>query len=380
VGSESKYPITVSGLILMNGFVNTHTVDWAATPSVAYPGAGNTGATMRQTIVGLDARGPHLFGALSHADFRMDFDGTGQAAGAGYAVDLVRLRTAHAELDWPQTRAYFAYDRPILNPESPDSLTAVAQPALAWSGNLWTWNPQLGVSHNFSSSFAAETSLQLALVDVGDAPATYFAQSGPAAQPPSTAELSRWPGAETRFALLDARRENGARVGVSAFFAPHHTPDGGAFDSWAGAMDFHLPFSQYFQLSGNVYRGRALGGLGGGLFKDYVYTTSGYESYYHPLADEGGWAQWKQRVNELLEFNEAFGMDDAPAHQLLPYAAQPSPSYYTLARNRTFTGNVIYSPSAYLLFSLEYRRILSSFVNAPSDSGDVIGLAAGYKF
>ena len=31
-----------------------------------------------------------------------------------------------------------------------------------------------------------------------------------------------------------------------------------------------------------------------------------------------------------------------------------------LARNRTFTGNVIYSPSAYLLFSLEYRRLESS--------------------
>ncbi len=37
-----------------------------------------------------------------------------------------------------------------------------------------------------------------------------------------------------------------------------------------------------------------------------------------------------------------------------------------LARNRTFTGNVIYSPSAYLLFSLEYRRLESFPVDGPS--------------
>jgi hypothetical protein len=28
----------------------------------------------------------------------------------------------------------------------PTSLTAVAIPALAWSGNLCTWNPQVGVT------------------------------------------------------------------------------------------------------------------------------------------------------------------------------------------------------------------------------------------
>jgi len=48
------------------------------------PGAGGTGASVRQTIMGLDMRGPHLFGARSHGDLRVDFDGSAPATN-GYA-------------------------------------------------------------------------------------------------------------------------------------------------------------------------------------------------------------------------------------------------------------------------------------------------------
>jgi hypothetical protein len=41
---------------------------------------------------------------------------------------------------------------------------------------------------------------------------------------------------------------------------------------------------------------------------------------------------------------------------------------------------VIYSPTAYLLFSLEYRHLESSPVLGSSVGANVIGLAAGYKF
>jgi hypothetical protein len=54
--------------------------------------------------------------------------------------------------------------------------------------------------------------------------------------------------------------------------------------------------------------------------------------------------------------------------------------YQNLARNRTFTGNVIYSPSAYLLFSLEYRHLESAPITGLTNASDVIGIAAGYKF
>jgi len=51
-----------------------------------------------------------------------------------------------------------------------------------------------------------------------------------------------------------------------------------------------------------------------------------------------------------------------------------------LARNRSFFSNVIYSPSAYLLFSLEYKRLWTNYGTGPTDFSDSIGIGAGYKF
>src|SRR3984957_9886733 len=180
VESESKYPVKITGMVLLNGFVNTNGVDVAATPALAIGGSGSAGASLRQTMLGLDARGPHLFGAHSFADLRMDFFGS-QAAPAststysGYFdanTGLLRLRTADAGLRWDQTQIYFALDRPIINGESPTSLTAVALPALAWSGNLWTWNPQVGITQKFGPAESPGVELQAAIIDVGDAPLT----------------------------------------------------------------------------------------------------------------------------------------------------------------------------------------------------------------
>ena len=384
VESDSKYPVKLSGLIIMNGFVNTSMVDSAPTPAVALAGSGSTGASVRQTILGLDARGPHLFGARSHGDLRIDFDASAPAANGyagGYGIDLARLRTAHAALDWSHTQAFFELDRPIISPNSPESLTALAEPALAWSGNLWNWNPQLGVTHDLSLSPAQSLRTQFALIDVADAPTTRspITTTGVLIAP-TTAEESRWPGVEARVALLGAQNERGSEIGVGGFFAPHLAPGGTRFDSWAGTLDFRFQLPARMELKGSFYRGLGLGGLGGGAYKDYVYQSTGYESYFLTLDDVGGWTQWKQRAGERLEFNEAFGVDEVPAGQLRPFSSPVYTVYQNLARNRTFTGNVIYRPSAYLLFSLEYRRIESSPVNAPTNASNVIGVAAGYKF
>jgi len=139
VETESRFPLKITGLLLFNAFVNTRAVDLPATPSVSLFGPGNTGATVRQTILGFDARGPHLAGAESYADLRIDFDGSPQTASSAGAytgaystnATFLRLRTAHAGLQWKHTGAFFSLDRPIFNPDTPTSLTAVAVPALS---------------------------------------------------------------------------------------------------------------------------------------------------------------------------------------------------------------------------------------------------------
>jgi len=55
-------------------------------------------------------------------------------------------------------------------------------------------------------------------------------------------------------------------------------------------------------------------------------------------------------------------------------------SYPELARNRSFFSNAIFSPTAYLLFSLEYKRLWSNYNTGPTNFSDVIGIGAGYRF
>ena len=389
VESESKYPVKITGLLLFNGFVNTHGVDLPATPTVAWPGSGSTGASVRQTVVGIDASGPHLFGARSYADLRVDFYGnvvppvSGAPVGSYSTNDsFIRLKTAHAGLQWENTEAAFSYDRPLISPDYPTSLTAVANPPLAWSGNLWAWNPQLTLTQNVPLADSHALQLQAAMIDVGDPPISLTNLNSGAVALPSGAEQSRWPGLEARIALLGSQRDDRDHVGVGGYFSPHVLPSGRRFDAWAGSIDarFHLPAR--LQFSGNVYRGLALGGLGGGGYKDYgyFYLSSQDIYFFRPLNDVGGWAQLKEKWSERLEFNGAFGMDNVFADDLRRYAIPSGSMYQRLARNRTWTGNVIYSPSAYLLFSLEYRHIASAPVTGLSSSSNVIGLSAGYKF
>jgi hypothetical protein len=390
VETESKYPLKITGLLLFSGFVNTNAVDLASTPTLALPGSGSTGATVRQTILGFDARGPHLLGAQSHADLRVDFDGNPQSSSAGTSYSgyygnstLLRLRTAHAGLQWENTEVYFSLDRPIFSPDAPTSLTATAEPALAWSGNLWTWNPQLGATHDILFGRSEALRLQAALIDAGDATLPAVASSSSSGTPPASEEQSRWPGFEGRIALLGSTStETSSHIGVGGYFAPHVDPRGRRFDAWAATLDTRLQLPQHFSMTGSFYRGLALGGLGGGVYKDLAYAIDADSGnyYYHPLDDVGGWAQLKQTINQRVELNAAFGIDNGFASQLRRYTSVGGPIYQNLARNRTFTGNVIYTPSTYLIFSLEYRRLESSPANSPTVGSNIIGLGAGYRF
>jgi uncharacterized coiled-coil protein SlyX len=391
VESESKYPVKITGLLLLNGFVNTRQVDMAATPTLALPGTGSTGASVQQTILGFDASGPHLFGARSYADLRVDFDGSSTPGGSstiytGYwntSAAILRLRTAHAGLQWQHTDAYFSLDRPIFSPDAPTSLTAVAEPALAWSGNLWTWNPQVGITRDLGFGSSHNLRLQGALIDVGNAPlSTVSASAATSTVAPTAAEQSRWPGEEARIALLGSNLEEGSHVGIGGYFAPHLSPAGTRFDAWATTVDAKLLLPGRLQFAGSFYRGAALGGLGGGAYKDYgfVVDTESSRYYFRPYDDVGGWAQLKEKLSERVEFNAAFGLDNVFARELRPYFVTGGTMYQNLARNRTYTGNVIFSPVAYLLFSLEFRHLESvPVVGAPAES-NIIGIAAGYKF
>ncbi len=376
VETQSKYPLTVSGLILFNGFVNTHQVDIPGAPAYAVPGSGSTGFSPRQTVLGLDARGPHLFGATSHADVRIDFFANGSQSGYT-AGGVLRLRTAHAGLKWKNTEAFFELDRPIVEPNAPTSLLAVGQPELAWAGNLWAWNPQVGISHQFELSQSMRFQTQVALIDASD---PHLPQSTSTTSNVTAAESSRWPGTEGRIAFLDGTTNAGPEVGIGGYFSPHHSTDGADFNAWAVTMDVRLPIKKYFEATANAYRGQALGGLGGGGYVDYLDRYIGSVEMARALDDVGGWTQLKGRAGQKMEFNAGYGIDNPFAKEVHSSVLPFSTYYPGIAKNRSFFANTIYSPSTYLQFSLEYRRLWTNYAAGSTYFSDVIGIGAGYKF
>ena len=380
VESTSRLPVRISGLILLNGFVNSRATDTPLAPSLVTSSSGAAGLSVQQTSLGLEVRGPAVLQARSHADVNVDFLGQPVAGSYGDSLGLLRLRTAHGTLDWGRTRVFVAQDRSLLSPYSPTSLTAVAVPALAWSGSLWNWVPQLGLSQDVPLREHHTLQMQAALLDVPDAPASP-GTAGSAGLTASLAENSHVPGVTGRLALLTESGRRGISLGAGGYFSPHQIANGSRFDAWAASADLQWMLPAHFELTGNVYRGQALGGLGAGAYKDYVYRITPAGVGARALDDVGGWLQLKQQWSERLESNTAVGVDNAFAGEVRTIGRGTGyTGYQQLSRNRTLFANVIYAPSTYVLFSVEYRRILSSPAIGETVAGDVYGVSTGFRF
>ena len=74
-------------------------------------------------------------------------------------------------------------------------------------------------------------------------------------------------------------------------------------------------------LSGEFYRGLALGGLGGGSYQSALFSGSPTDpnSRVRGLDSLGGWAQLKLRPSAKVEFNFAGGQDNPFASQIRAY-------------------------------------------------------------
>lgn len=397
VETVSKYPVKINGLVLFNTFLNDGGVDSIDLPTISVPvmngqPSGSVGATLRQTIFGLNARGPKLAGARSSADVQIDFFG-GLANTGQPSAGVVRMRTADVNLNWANTSVTAGLQGPLISPVSPTSYATVGEPALAWSGNLWVWAPQIGVNHEVPLTQDSHAHFEVGLYD----PAMPSSTNNYSERQASPSESSKRPALESRISYMRTadgqngdmwETENWFEIGIGGYFSPQRYANGQSLDAWAATLDWHLPFTKYFMVSGEFYRGNAIGDLGGGVFKDVVgiYNKTEDETYVEGLNDVGGWSQIQLTPTRSLEFNAAFGIDNGFTGQLRtanPWSPTPppAPNYYeTLARNRTIFGNVIYRPRAYLLFSLEYRTIGSWQVYGRPNTANIFNLAGGYSF
>ena len=386
VESGSKYRVRLSGMALLNAFSSRGTTDNFDLPDYALPrdpseGNATFGASLRQSIIGLDVSGPDIAGAKTSGDIRADFFGGFPSAWNGVTSGIVRLRTAGFRLDWPNTSIVAGQYAPVFSPLSPSSLASVAYPAFSSEGNLWTWTPQIYVEHRFALSDQTNLSVQGGIMD----PLSGEPPPDPYTRYPQAGESSGQPAYDARVALNQSSQQGPFSLGAGAYYARQDWGFGRRVDAWAATADWQIPLSHWFALSGEFYRGRAIGGLGAAEGRSVAVTGDPALSttIVHPLTSTGGWAQLKFTPTTKIEFNGAFGEDFSIPPQLgqvargIGYALN---SFSSIGRNQSGFVNGIYHLRSNLLFSLEYRRLRTADVQPGLATANQVSLSAATLF
>jgi hypothetical protein len=387
VESASKYRIRFSGIVLFNLFGNSGSVDSEDVPTWAtrrspVNSSGSVGATMRQTILGFETFGPDLFGAHTSANVNFDFGGGFPATDNGVSMGLVRLRTAAVRLDWKDTSVIAGQDQLFLSPLAPSSFASVIVPPLSYAGNLWAWTPQLRVEHRYALSGDSKLTLQGALLDpvTGEPPdQDYYTWY----RLPNAGEQSRQPGFAAHLDYSRPMLGQSFSAGVGGYYSRQNWGYGRDVNGWVGIADLNLPLTHKLSLSGEFYRGAAIGGFGAALGRSVLFNGAldDPNTAVIPLNVVGGWAQLKFRLNPKLEFNGAYGQDSPFAADVRNFGDQ-SDSYgpFFLTGNRAAFGNVIFRPRSDLVMSMEYRRLRSFTIFDNSYQANQINMSMGVLF
>jgi hypothetical protein len=356
VESGSKYRVRLSGIVLLNMFGIRGSVDNVDFPEIAlaqelFESAGSFGGSLRQSQIGLEAFGPDILGAHTSANIRFDFAGGFPNEPNGVSEGLVRLRTGTIRFDWADTSVIAGQDYLFFAPLAPTSMASLALPALSYAGNLWSWTPQIRVEHRITLSDRSSISLQAGILDSfsGDLP-----EDG-ADRYPSWGEMSGLPAFAGRLAWKHQLFGQNLTIGTGGYYGRQFWGFGRYVNGWVSTTDLTLPLGKSVDFSGMFFRGSALGGLGGAIGQDILFSGS-------------------------LTNPAAFGEDNPFASELRTYPGSASYYGFLLSRNLSPFVNFIYRPRSDVVFSLEYRYIRTSPLDSPSNAASNVNASVGYLF
>ncbi len=384
VETAAKYRARLSGIILMNAFRNVGASDNLDFPDYAQPpAAGSTsqasfGATLRQTEIGLEIFGPTLAGAKTSANVQFDFAGGFPATPNGVNFGIARMQTASVRLDWRDTSVIAGQDSLFISPLSPTSFASLATPAFAYSGNLWGWTPQLRIEHRFDLDDQQTLTFQGGILDNLD----WEPPSDPYFRSATAGESTGQPAYAVRTAWSRPLFGHPLSFGTSGYYGRQNWSWGRYVDAWAGMTDWQIPILRRLTLSGEFYRGRAVGGLGAAIGQTIVYGGNPrYSSTsIRGLDSAGGWSQLKFQLTPKLELNGIFAEDNAFAGNVRGFATDANNFGPILGRNHGALGNLVYRPRSDLLLSAEFRRLHTFPIFDSSSVTNQVNLAMGILF
>ncbi len=359
VGTFQRMPVTLTGMVLFNAFHNGGFGGSSEVPLTAQlaQSPDSTGATFRQTIIGLRFDGPDLPGG-GKASGSANFDFWGGTSAAGN--NLFRIRTATIDLTWKNTTITAGQDKPIVSPREPTSLAQVGLAPLSAAGNLWNWQPQLRIEQRFAfgdqTGFRAQAGIyETAEVYPGNAPAAF---SG-------TLEQHR-PAYEGRLLFYHGSGKRRIEIAPGVHFSDSHVA-GQSVGSHLATVDWLIKPSNLIEFSGAMFRGTDDAGLGG-LRQGFTILPSGV---LIPVHGTGGWTQFAIFPASRVSLHIFGGEEGDRASDLITNSVR---------RNLTYAGNIVYKLAPNVLAAIETSQTRTDYITSGLRLNNHYDLAFAYLF
>lgn len=365
VETSQRVPVRLTGMALFNLFANGRHGGGGENPTTASntPGPAIAGATLRQSVIGLEFDGPNaVLGGKVRGSFLMDLFG-----GGGTVLDQqVRLRTASVALQWGTRELMVGQEKPILSPREPNSLAQVGTSPLTGAGNLWRWRPQIRFEQKLALGPGEELRARIGVSQTSETGAIIPAQFAPTLEP-------RRPALEGYFQFAH-RFDDTRRVEIAPGFHWSTTHVlGTSVPSNAFSLDWFVNPTRRVEITGFFFTGKNLANLGaGGVRQGFTILTVQPNLFrVIPVRTRGGWAQVTFLATSRLSFNLYGGQDDPNNRDLLPGG---------IGKNLAYAANAFYRIAPNVVVGAEVSQVRTRFMSGERPLNNHYDLALAYLF
>jgi hypothetical protein len=355
VETSQKFPLRIAGMALFNAYLNSRQSGGSEYPVTASaPGPRTSGATIRQTVLGLEFRGPSTFaGGNVHGSVYMDFF-------AGTNNQAMRIRTASLEIDWKSRSIMVGLEKPIFNPREPASLAQVGISPMTGTGNLWLWLPQARLEQDFHFGRSTGLRAQAGILQTRENPPY------PGAVLPGPLESAR-PAFEGRFEAFH-NIDDDRRIEIAPGFHASTTHVGGiSIPSRIFSMDWFANPWRRVEWSGAFYNGKNVAVLGNGYGQGFY----GYGRYQEAVESIGGWTQLTLHTLPRLDLHLFTGQQDDNNRDL---------NTGRIAKNLLYGSNMFYRLAPNVQMGLEWSQLRTTYIGQGLRINNHYDLALAYSF
>jgi hypothetical protein len=358
VEASQRLPIRVTGMALFNAFLNSKGAGGADNPTTAPAARGpaSGGATMRQTVVGIEYDGPQTLwdGKVRGSLFGDFFAGSNQPLN-----HLLRIRVASLEVNWKTRSVMVGQEKPLISIREPNSLSQVGVSPLTNAGNLWLWMPQARFEQRFAFDAQSGLRAQFALFRTNEASANVPAAFA------STLEPVR-PALQGRFELF--RDWEGGRLALAPGFHTSSTHVAGAsVPSTLASFDWLVRPVSKFEFTGMFFTGENVANMGS-VRQGFTILGPGEVI---PVRSKGGWAQFTFLPTPRWTFNIYGGQIDDRNQDL---------RFGGIAKNVSYAGNAMYRLGSNVIVSLEAAKVRTTYLDSGNRENNHYDLAVAYLF